>query len=140
VKSADLSAIAAVLRGPPDPEMVENEARIRAAQLAGDADALEQLLDDDLLFTGPDGSLATKHADLEAHRSEAVRFQAHEPEELHVRRLGDHVAITALRARLVVAIGESIGRGTYRYTRIWHRDVQGSWRVVGGHVSEVREG
>lgn len=133
----DVSAMAKVLRSPADPAVVESEARIRAAQLSADVEALDALLADDLLFTGPDGRLGTKEEDLEAYRSGAVRFRSHEPEELRVRRVNDNVAITALRARLVVAIGENVVGGTYRYTRIWERGPTAVWRVVGGHVSEV---
>ena len=134
-----VSVLAAVLSGPPDPEIVEYETRIRAAQLSGDGEALNALIADDLLFTGPDGRLATKSEDLEAHRSGTVRFLSHEPEELSIRRVNNNVAITALRARLVVAIGESVVRGAFRYTRIWERDPSGSWRVVGGHVSALQD-
>jgi hypothetical protein len=133
----DVDAMAAVLHGPADPAIVESEARIRAAQLTADVDALEHLLSEDLLFTGPDGRLGTKAEDLEAHRSGAVRFRSHEPEELRVRRVNDNVAVTALRARLEVSVGDVIVRGTYRYTRIWERDPSGVWRVVGGHVSGI---
>ena len=128
--------MAAALRGTADPEIVALEERIRAAQLSADVDALDLLIADELLFTGPDGQLGTKAQDLDAHRSGAVRFRVHEPEELHVRRVGANVAVTALRARLEVEVAGKVVRGTYRYTRIWARD-GGPWRVVGGHVSEV---
>ena len=95
----------AVLVGEPDAEIVELEAQLRAAQLAADVSALDALIADELLFTGPDGSVGTKEQDLAAHRSGAVRFRAHEPEELRVRRVGADVAVTALRARLVVEVG-----------------------------------
>jgi ketosteroid isomerase-like protein len=125
------------MRGPAEPEIVALEARIRDAQLAADVDALDLLIADELLFTGPDGQLGTKAQDLEAHRSGVVRFRAHEPEELRVRRVGPDVAVTALRARLEVEVAGTVVRGTYRYTRIWARQSGGPWRVVGGHVSEV---
>jgi hypothetical protein len=54
------------------------------------------------VFTGLNGELATKAEGLEAHASGAVRFREHEPTSLHVRRVGDTVAVTALRARLAV--------------------------------------
>jgi ketosteroid isomerase-like protein len=95
------------------------------------------LIDEDLLFAGPDGLLATKAQDLEAHASGAVRFIAHEPEELRVRRVGTDVAIVSLRARLTVEVGGRAARGTFRYTRIWAHENSGPWRVVGGHVSEI---
>ena len=127
----------AALVGAPDPEIVALEAAMRAAQLAADVGALDALIADALLFTGPDGTLGTKAQDLEAHRGGAVRFRAHEPEELRVRRVGADVAVTALRARLAVEVAGALVRGTYRYTRVWAREGGGPWRVVGGHVCEV---
>jgi ketosteroid isomerase-like protein len=127
----------AAVVGAADPEIAALEARLRAAQLDADVAVLDGLLADQLLFTGPDGQLATKAQDLQAHESGAVRFRAHEPEELRVRRVGDHVAIAALRTRLTVEVAGTLVRGTYRYTRVWAREPGGPWRVVGGHVSEV---
>jgi ketosteroid isomerase-like protein len=126
-----------VVVGGADPEIVQLEAELRAAQLAADVATLDRLIDDDLLFTGPDGQLGTKMQDLEAHRSGAVRFRAHNPQELRVRRVGENVAITALRTQLAVEVAGHVVEGTYRYTRVWARASGGSWRVTGGHVSAV---
>ena len=122
--------------GEPDPEIVGAEARLRSAQLAADTTALVQLISDNLLFTGPDGQLASKAQDLEAHASGAVRFREHQPEELRIRRIGSTVAISSLRARLAVEVAGNVARGVYRYTRVWSRE-NGEWRVAGGHVSKV---
>jgi len=137
MSTPDLAAMQAALVGAADPEIVALEARIRAAQMSGDVDTLDALIGDELLFTGPDGQLATKAQDLEAHRSGAVRFRGHEPEELRVRRVGANVIVSALRAVLSVEVGGSLVRGTYRYTRVWAREGDGSWRVVAGHASEA---
>jgi ketosteroid isomerase-like protein len=134
---ADLSS---VLVGAPDPTIVELEARMRRAQLDADVEALDDLIADELLFAGPTGELGTKAQDLEAHRSGAVRFREQEPEELRVRRIGDDVAVTALRARLVVEVNGQRIAGTYRYTRVWAREADDAWRVVGGHVSQIPGG
>lgn len=123
--------------GAPDPEIVTLEARLRAAQLAGDIPALAALIADDLLFTGPDGELASKEVDLATHASGAVRFVAHEPDELRIRRVGVDVAITALRARLVVETGGTRMAPVVRYTRVWAREADGAWRVIAGHVAAV---
>lgn len=133
----DVAELQAVLVGPADSQLVALEAELRAAQLAADVPTLARLISDDLLFTGPDGQLATKAQDLEAHGSGVVRFRSHVPEELRVRRVGTDVAVAALRARLEVEVAGTLHRGTYRYTRVWARDEGGAWRVVGGHVSEV---
>jgi len=129
--------MSAAFVGTPDAEIVALEERLRAAQLSADVAELDELIDDVLLFTGPDGQLGTKAQDLAAHRDGAVRFRQHEPEELRVRRVGPDVAVVALRARLAVEVGGDLVRGTYRYTRVWSRGKDGAWRVVGGHVSEV---
>jgi ketosteroid isomerase-like protein len=137
---ADVELMQSVLVGPADPEIVASEAEIRAAQLAADVAALDRLIGEDLLFTGPDGQLGTKAQDLEAHGSGVVRFRTHKPEELRIRRVGAHVAVSALRARLSVEVAGTLVHGTYRYTRVWARENSGPWRVVGGHVSQVPAG
>ena len=126
-----------ILIGDPDPEIVALEEEIRAAQLNANVDALDRLISENLLFTGPTGEIGTKADDLAAYRSGAVRFIAHEPQELRIRRIGSDVAITALRARLSVAVGSDVVSGTYRYTRVWVREDGKNWQVAGGHVSEV---
>ena len=135
----DVATMQAVLVGPADPELVQAEARLRAAQLDADVAALDALIADELLFTGPDGQLGTKAQDLAAHGSGVVRFREHEPEELRVRPVGPDVAVAALRTRLAVEVGGTLVRGTYRYTRVWAREGDGRWRVVGGHVGAVPE-
>lgn len=143
MSAPDIVALRKVLIGVDDDvtaEIVRREAEIRAAQLAADTAALDGLIADELLFTGPDGQLGTKAQDLEAHGSGAVRFRAHEPEELRIRRVGPDVAISALRTRLEVEVAGTPVRGTYRYTRVWAREGGQPWRVVGGHVSEVTNG
>jgi uncharacterized protein DUF4440 len=126
----------AVLVGDPDPEIVAAEAQLRSAQLSADTNALDRLVSDNLLFTGPDGHLATKSEDLASHASGTVRIREHVPEELRVRRIGSTVAISALRARLVVEVAGKVLNGVYRYTRVWLQE-GGQWQVAGGHVSEV---
>jgi ketosteroid isomerase-like protein len=132
-----LAMMTTALRGLSDPEIVECESRLRVAQLDADVVALDRLIADALLFTGPDGQIGTKAQDLAAHGSGAVRFRQHVPEELRVRRVGDNVAVTALRAQLTVEVSGTLVTGTYRYTRVWAREDGGDWRVVGGHVSAI---
>ena len=133
----DTSAFDQALVGIADQEIVILEARIRAAQLSADLTALEDLISDDPLFTGPDGQLGTKEQDIEAYRSGTVEFMAHVSEELRIRRVSADVAISSLRAQLTVDVAGNLSRGTYRYTRVWAREDGRAWRVVGAHVSLV---
>ncbi len=123
----------------PDREIAALEARLRQAQLDADVAALDVLISERLLFTGPDGRLATKAQDLEAHRSGIVRFREHTPQDLQARRVGEDVAVTNLLTRLAVEVAGEVHQGTFRYTRVWARE-NGAWRVVAGHVSAVAPG
>jgi ketosteroid isomerase-like protein len=110
------------------------EAELRRAQLTADVAALDRLISDDLLFTGPDGSLATKADDLAAYRNGVMRVATHEPEEMRVRRVGTDAAVVALRTRMTGSFGGTPFDVTARYTRVWARE-NDRWRVVGGQVS-----
>jgi ketosteroid isomerase-like protein len=134
----DSQPLHTVLLGQPAPEIVAVEAQLRAAQLAGNVAALESLISEDLLFTGQDGQLGSKAQDIEAHRSGFFRFRSHQPEELRVSWVRPDVAVSSLRAKLSVEVAGSLIEGTFRYTRVWALEADGSWRVVGGHVSEVQ--
>jgi uncharacterized protein (TIGR02246 family) len=122
-----------------DADIAALEAELRAAQLGADVAALDRLIADDLLFTGPDGALATKADDLSAYREGVMRVLAHEPEELRVRRVGPDVAVVALRTQMAGSYAGTPFSGTARYTRVWARE-EGRWRIVGGHVSVVPTG
>ncbi len=137
MRAAGSDFLSSVLEGEPDDDIVALESQLRAAQLSADVSTLDRLIHDDLLFTGPDGRLSTKAQDLEAHSSGLVRFRSHEPRELRIRRVGKNVAVVALLAWLVVEINGTSTEGNYRYTRVWARDKDKQWKVVGGHVSEI---
>jgi ketosteroid isomerase-like protein len=137
MSDVDIAQMQAIVVGTADREIVALEAALRAAQLQADVAALDHLIADDLLFTGPDGQLGTKAEDLAAHGSGTVRIRVHEPEELRVRAVGETVRVVALRTHLVVDVGGTPVAGTFRYTRVWAREHGGSWRIVAGHVGAV---
>ena len=137
MNTTELSRLQSVVVGAADPEIVALEAELRRAQLDADGATLDRLSADELLFTGPDGRVGSKAEDLAAHRSGVVRFREHEPEELRIRAVGNAVRVVALRTRLMVEVNGTPVSGTYRYTRVWAMEQEGSWRIVGGHVSAV---
>lgn len=112
------------------------EATLRAAQLQSDVAALDQLIDDALLFTGPDGTLATKADDLALHRDKVVQFTAHEPGELRFVVVTNDVVVVALQTYLAGRVQNTEFAGDFRYTRVWARR-EDTWRVVAGHVSAL---
>lgn len=120
---------------PTDDALRAAEAALRRAQLAGDAGALERLVDDALVFTGPDGALYGKADDLDAHRHGWVRITRLEPSEERVQRFGT-IAVVSVRMDMAGTFRGAPFAGPYRYTRVWCARPDG-WRVVAGHVSAV---
>ncbi|MDB4913380.1 MAG: cytochrome [Gemmatimonadetes bacterium] len=118
-----------------DSTLYASEAAIRAAQLAGDASALDALIDESLVFTGPDGGIYGKQDDLAAHRAGAIRITRLEPSEEHVQELGD-VAVVCVRMEMAGTFQGTPFAGPFRYTRVWARRAS-TWRVVAGHVSAI---
>ena len=93
------------------------EAELRSAMLAGDVDALDRLLDADLVFTGLDGRVIGKAADLDAHRTGRLRLSRLDPSERHVVRCGPTVVVSVRVDLAGTYDGEPTG-GAYRYTRV----------------------
>lgn len=112
------------------------ESELRMAQLQSDVTTLERLIDDALLFTGPDGSLVAKSDDLTSHRDGVVQFTSHEPSEMQFLTVTNDVVVVALRAHLAGRFQGAEFAGDYRYTRVWARRGD-SWRIVAGHVSTI---
>ena len=107
--------------------------RLQAAQLAADAGALDRLLDDRLVFTGPDGRLYSKKDDLELQRSGGQRSTAVTEEELTALVAGD-TGVTWFRGRLAGRFQGQDFVAHVRYTRTWIRTADG-WRLLAAHVS-----
>jgi hypothetical protein len=113
------------------------EASLRQAQLAGDVRALDRLVDDTLVFTGPDGAVYGKQDDLDAHRRGVVRITRLEPSEERIQRFG-HIAVVSVRMEMSGTFQGAAFAGPFRYTRVWCAQREG-WRIVAGHVSAVAE-
>jgi ketosteroid isomerase-like protein len=113
--------------------VLRRERELQAAMRAHDVDALDGLLHDDLLAVGPDGTLADKAMDLEAHRTGVFTIAELTEEDLHVRVHGD-LALTFVVLAIRGTIDGADVSGRYRYTRTWTR-VTGDWRVIAAHIS-----
>lgn len=118
-----------------DESLLASEAALRRAQLAGDVAEIDRLIDEELVFTGPDGALYSKADDLEAHRERWVRITRLEPSEERVQRFGN-IAVVIVRMDMAGSYRGEPFAGPFRYTRVWCARPEG-WRVVAGHVSAV---
>ena len=118
-----------------DASLLACEAALRQAQLASDVAVLDQLVDDALIFTGPDGAVYGKQDDLDAHRRGMVRITRLEPSEERIQRFGS-IAVVSVRMDMSGTFQGATFAGPFRYTRVWCARPEG-WRIVAGHVSAV---
>lgn len=116
-------------------DLLAAERALQAAQLASDVDALDRLLHDDLLAVGPDGQLADKASDLEAHRQGIFEISELQEEDLRALVHGE-TAVTFVLVSLRGAIAGEEVAGRVRYTRTWVRD-GGAWRVLAAHIAPL---
>lgn len=110
------------------------ERRLQAAQLASDVTTLDALIDDELLFTGPDGSLLTKNDDLNAHRSGSQVLRQLEELDLRVRVVGS-TGVTWVHAALVGSIDGAPFASRLRYTRTWTLVSATGWKIVAAQAT-----
>ena len=112
-----------------------SEIALRAAMLASDVEALDALLDDDLVFTVPTGKVISKEEGLAAHRAKLLRLDRLDVQETHAYAIGEMI-LTTTKARLAGHFDGTAFDGMFAYTRLWRRSSAG-WRVVAGHASQV---
>ena len=111
------------------------EAALRRAQVASDVGELDRLVDDSLVFTGPNGAVYSKNDDLDAHRRGLIRITRLEPSEERIQLFG-HIAVVSVRMEMSGTFEGVAFAGPFRYTRVW-RAMGNGWRIVAGHVSAV---
>lgn len=112
------------------------ERRLQAAQLAGDVAVLDELIDDRLVFTGPDGLLYSKEDDLRLHRSGAQKMTSLQEEDLRLLVDG-RTGVTWFVGRLAGSSNGEQFDARMRYTRTWIFGEETGWRIVAGHASMI---
>jgi ketosteroid isomerase-like protein len=118
-----------------DDEILACESELRQAQLTGDVAVLDRLLDDVLMFTAIDGTLASKADDLSLHRSGRLRITRMDPLDRQLLHLGA-TSVVSIRMNAAAVMDGVPVAATLRYTRVWHQRPEG-WRLVAGHMSTV---
>ena len=118
-----------------DDEILTCESELRNAQLTGDVAVLARLLDDELVFTAIDGTLASKADDLSLHRSGRLRITRVDPLDRRLLHLGATSVVSVRMDAEAVMDGVPV-TAVLRYTRVWHKRPEG-WRLVAGHMSVV---
>ncbi len=116
-------------------EILEMEERLRTAMLTSDVTELDTLIDDRLLFVGPEGNVYHKADDLELHRLGKTKFNQIALENIQIQPY-NAMAIAVVLANLSVTFKGQSFEGYSRYTRTWVKGDRG-WRIVAGSVCTV---
>ncbi len=128
VQHPDGSADDALLRAALD----RAEDLLRHSMLAGDVTALGSLLDDHMIYTGPDGRQVSKQQDLDAYANGAVEITGYDEQHRSVRVVG-RTGLTWILTEVQGRTGNQTFGARLRYTRTWVYEA--GWRVVAAHAS-----
>jgi len=112
------------------------ERALQVVQLAADADALDRLLDERCVFTGPDGRLYSKQDDLDIQRSGQQRLTRVDADEVTGVVEGT-TGVTWFLGTVAGAVGEQQFDQRVRYTRTWTHTTDRGWQLLAAHVSAV---
>lgn len=115
--------------------IIELEEKLHIAMLNSDVNTLDKLISDDLIFTGPNGELASKQMDLDCHKSGIQKMTELKLLEQKIK-IYDNFAIVFTKMQIEGSFNGINIDGNYSYTRIWSNNT-GNWQIVGGHVSKT---
>lgn len=108
----------------------------RVAMLAGDFDALNRMLADDYIAIGANGTLQSKEQSLAALKAGDVRLTSMEISDRKIRFYGSTAVVTSLSS-IEGSNADGPVSGTFRYTRVYVRNLQGEWKIVSFEISRI---
>ena len=112
------------------------EEQWRAAQLAGDIATIDRMLSEDFIGISMTGQVNTKTQLLDRLREHKIQVARLELSDMKVKLLGN-IAIVTSRAEVEGTNEGTPIRGTYRYTRVYHRMPSGVWKITSFEATRV---
>lgn len=116
-------------------KIMDLEEKLRLAMIASDVEVLNELIDDSLIFVTPDGNIATKDMDLQAHKNKIQKITKLEQSEQKIE-MHDNFAVVTVKAGIKGTFAQQPIDGNYRYLRIWGNK-NGNWKIVAGSVNTL---
>lgn len=116
-------------------ELMACEYELLKAMRNSDIEKMDELLHDDLLFSGPAGETITKEIDLETYRSENMVVLGNTASDQEISIFGD-TAIVLVNIALKAQFMQELVEGRFRYIRVW-KNSSNVWKVIGGGVSAI---
>ena len=117
-------------------EIKKLEEELRLAMLISDVSKLSRLIADELIFTLPNGEIATKEIDLDAHRSGLQKLTCLECVSQNIREFSTF-AVVASKMKLEGTFDQNKIDGEYGYTRVWAK-MGNDYQVVAGQVAFIK--
>ncbi len=105
------------------------EQQWRSATLAGDLAELDKLLSDDYVGISWNGQVSTKVMQLDRIRTRALVLSRLDISDVKVKVVGP-IAIVTSSAQIDGLTDGKEMHGTFRYTRIYQRLPQGTWKIT----------
>lgn len=110
----------------------------REAMLRTDATTVSKMLAEDYMGISPIGTLQSKEQMLASLRSGSMRFKVLDFSDRKVRLYGATAVVTS-RAEVQGVSPDGALSGSYRYTHVWVRNAQGTWKIVSFEASRIDE-
>lgn len=111
------------------------ESELQTAVRDRDTEALDGLLHEEVRFTGPDGSVIDKEADLASHRSDDLSITRLDEVSRETQLFGD-TGITRVVIDLAAMAGDNEVSARLAYTRTWRFDGS-EWQVIAAHGAAI---
>jgi ketosteroid isomerase-like protein len=108
----------------------------RAAQIAGDVDAMDKLLSDDYVGITMTGQVVTKMQQLDRMRNRALVLSRLDIEDVKLKLIGSTAIVTSLAEVDGSSDGEPM-RGRFRSTRVYSRLPSGVWKMTNFEATRV---
>lgn len=117
-------------------EIEEVEEQWRTAQLAGDVTTMDKLLADDYFGISVAGQLNNKTQQLERLQKRMFVMTKIDTSDVKIKLVGRVAIVTSLARVEGTNDGEPM-KGEFRYTRIYKRYPDGSWKITNFEVTRV---
>jgi len=114
-------------------EILEAEESLKSAMESSNVDVLDQLIDDELIFTTHYGQVISKADDLNVHRSGNLIFEEIDLKG-HKILIHEGIAVVSVTAMIKATFCGDRADGDFKFTRVWSRS-SGVLRVIAGHAS-----
>ena len=117
-------------------EIEKVEEQWRTAQLAGDVPTMDKLLAEDYFGISVTGQLNDKMQQLERLKSRRLVISRLDLSDRKVKIVGRIAIVTSLAEIEGMNDGAPL-KGKYRYTRVYKRYPDGSWKITNFEVTQV---